>query len=266
MSEPAVIREWELAEIARSRIEAAHTPDARLVSTDENLRRYLNPPADTPFPLECAFHAIGDVRGRVVLDYGCGTGENALPLTARGARVIGLDVSDALLALARRRLALHGLAERALFLAASAHDVPLPDASVDAVMGIAILHHLDLPRAAAEVFRVLKPGGIAVFTEPVRNSRLLARLRAAIPYHDEEVSDYERPLTDEELRQFAARFTDYRTRAFSLPFINLANVLGIRGVAQRVLYRLDGALLRPSRALDAWAGLRVCSMRKPLSA
>ncbi len=263
MTADSTIRAWEHAEIERSSIEARHTSDARLQMSEGNLRRYLAPPVDTPYPLEYAFHAIGDVAGRLVLDYGCGNGENTLPLVARGARVIAVDVSEDLLRLARRRLALHGMADRsALFLSGSAHDLPLPDASIDAVMGIAILHHLDLDLAAREVHRVLKPGGVAVFQEPVRNSRLLARLRAMVPYRSEEVSDYERPLTDAELARFSSRFSHYTTRAFSLPFINLANVVPLLRRQIRPLYAVDGAVLRRTRALDAYAGIRVIVLRK----
>lgn len=263
MTDVATIRAWEEAEIERSSIEARHTSDTRLRMSDGNLRRYLAPPAATPYPLEYAFHAIGDVNGRLVLDYGCGNGENTLPLVARGARVIAVDVSEDLLRLARRRLALHGLAGRsAIFLAGSAHDLPLPDASVDAVMGIAILHHLDLDLAAREVHRVLKPGGVAVFQEPVRNSRLLKALRAMVPYRSEEVSDYERPLTDPELARFSSRFSARTARAFSLPFINLANVVPPLQRHVMSLYRLDGAILRVTHALDAFAGIRVITLRK----
>jgi ubiquinone/menaquinone biosynthesis C-methylase UbiE len=42
------------------------------------------------------------------------------------------------------------------FIVGSAHDVPLPDESVDVVFGIAILHHLDLKLAARELRRVLR--------------------------------------------------------------------------------------------------------------
>src|SRR6476620_9880447 len=119
MTELATIRAWEEAEIERSSVEARHTSLERLRMTEWNLRRYLNPPADTPFPLEYAFHLIGNVAGRTVLDYGCGNGENSLPLVTRGARVIGVDVSNDLLTLANQRLRLHGLAERATFLAGS---------------------------------------------------------------------------------------------------------------------------------------------------
>jgi ubiquinone/menaquinone biosynthesis C-methylase UbiE len=179
------------------------------------------------------------------------------------ARVISFDVSNDLLQLARQRLMLHGVADRAMFLAGSAHDVPLPDNSVDMVLGIAILHHLDLELAAREVHRVLKPGGVAIFQEPVRNSRVLAAIRGAIPYRSEEVSDYERPLTDAELRRFASRFRDYHARAFSLPFINLAQVVPALQRHVMQLYKVDGAILRRTRFLDSIAGIRVVSMRKP---
>lgn len=262
MAQLADIRAWEEAEIERSSVEAKQTPIERLRMTEWNLGRYLNPPSTTPFPLEYAFHLIGNVRGKTVLDYGCGNGENSLPLVKRGARVVGLDVSEELLSLARQRLALHGVADRATFLAASAHDLPLPDHSVDAVMGIAILHHLDLELAAREVLRVLKPGGLAIFQEPVRNSRLLKALRAMIPYRSEEVSDYERPLTDAELRRFASGFRDYQSRAFSLPFINVAQVVPLLRKHIMGLYKVDGAILRRVRFLDAYAGIRVVCMIK----
>lgn len=262
MTELTEIRSWEEAEIRRSTVEARHTPAERLRSSRWNLERYLAPPPDTPFPLEYAFHLLGPVAGQTVLDYGCGNGENALPLAARGARVIGVDVSEALLGLARQRLALHGLSGRASFVAGSAHELPLPDASADVVMGIAILHHLDLDLAASEVYRVLKPGGLAIVQEPVRNSRALKALRELIPYRSDEVSPYERPLTDGELRRFASRFRDVRTRAFSLPFINLANVVPALRPLVMPLYRLDGAILRRTRLLDAYAGIRVMAMRK----
>jgi SAM-dependent methyltransferase len=263
MTELATIRAWEEAEIERSSVEAQHTPLERLRMSEWNIRRYLDPPATTPYPLEYAFHAIGPVAGTVVLDFGCGNGENTLPLVSRGARVVGVDVSEDLLRLARQRLTLHGLADRARFVAGSAHDLPLPDASVDAVMGIAILHHLDLDLSAREVFRVLKPGGVAVFQEPVRNSRIVARLRQMIPYRSDEVSDYERPLTDVELRRFASAFERVRMRAFSLPFINLAQVVPALNRHILALYRLDGALLRLTRQFDALTGIRVISMVKP---
>jgi len=50
MTQLATIRDWEEAEIERSIAEARHTPVDRLRMTEWNLKRYLDPPADTPYP------------------------------------------------------------------------------------------------------------------------------------------------------------------------------------------------------------------------
>src|SRR4051812_13786163 len=81
------LREWECAEVERSRQEALRR--SAMAATDERrAARYLPPPLDSAYPLEYAFALLGDIRGRTVLDFGCGTGENSLLLARRGARVI----------------------------------------------------------------------------------------------------------------------------------------------------------------------------------
>src|SRR4051812_29418767 len=170
---PADKREWERAEIARSTFEALHTPDSRLVADERQVARYLRPATHTVYPLEYAYALLADVGGRTVVDFGCGSGANSLLLARRGARVIGVDISEALIRLARRRLEVNGLADRAQFIGGSAHDVPIKDAVVDVVLGIAVLHHLNVDAASREVHRILKPGGRAIFQEPVRDSRLV---------------------------------------------------------------------------------------------
>lgn len=262
MSTAADIHQWESAEIERSIVEAELTPKTQLLTTEWNIARYLDPPADTPYPLEYAFHLVGDVRETVVLDYGCGNGENALPLARKGARVIGLDVSTALLNLAETRLQLNGVRGQATFIAASAHDIPLPDNSVDVVLGIAILHHLDLERASREIHRVLKPGGRAIFKEPVRNSRLLRWVRSLIPYKQEDVSPYERPLVDAEVASFSRRFTRRRQRSFSLPFVNVAQIAPALKKHILSIYKWDGFILRRAPFLKPFATITVFELVK----
>jgi cyclopropane fatty-acyl-phospholipid synthase-like methyltransferase len=63
-----------------------------------------------PYPLEYAFYLLGDVAGKHVLELGCGSGENTVPLCQRGAHVLGIDVSSELIALAKQRLRQAGLA------------------------------------------------------------------------------------------------------------------------------------------------------------
>jgi len=150
---------WEHAEVERSASEASDKQFERLHFAPREISRCLNPPADNCFPLEYSYYRLGDVRGKVVLDYGCGSGENTLLLANRGARVFSVDLSESLIRLAQHRLKINSVASDVRFLTGSGHDIPLQDGSVDVVFGIALLHHLDLALASSEVHRVLRTGG-----------------------------------------------------------------------------------------------------------
>ncbi len=253
---------WEKAEIERSDYEALHTGPSGLRADERNLVRYLDPPRDTPFPLEYSYSLLGTLEGRVAVDFGCGSGDNALVLARRGARVVGVDISESLLRLAARRMAVNGMDGRADFIAGSAHDLPIRDGSADVVLGIAILHHLDLAATSAEVHRILRPGGIAVFQEPVRDSAVMRGVRRLIPYRAPDVSPFERPLTTRELRGFAGRFGVVAWRTFSLPFVNAARVLPPFKRYVPSAYALDCALLARFPALKRFCGIHVLALRK----
>jgi SAM-dependent methyltransferase len=101
--------------------------------------------------------------GRLALEVGCGTGLFLDQVAQSGATVRALDLSTHLLARARARLG--GRANVGLH-CGNAEQMPYADRCFDAVYGSSVLHHLDLDRALREVFRVLRPGGRIVFTEP----------------------------------------------------------------------------------------------------
>src|SRR5215472_2664546 len=173
--------------------------------------RYIAPPADTPFALEYAFHLLGDVRGKTVLDLGCGHGENIVPLVVRGARVIGIDISPELVAIARQRLRDTSL--EATVSVGTAYETGLPDESVDVIFCMSLIHHLDIKIARDEMWRVLRRGGVVILKEPVRFSKTYALLRSLMPAH-EDVSEFEHPLTHEELATFIQTFQVDGTRYF----------------------------------------------------
>lgn len=256
------IDRWERAEVARSAVEASLTPDSALRVSARTLARYERPPAETAYPLEYCYHLLGDVRGRRVIDFGCGSGGNSVLLANRGAHVWGVDISEDLLRLAKRRMAATGRAGGAEFIAASAHQLPFPDDSIDIVFGIAILHHLDLGLVSKEVARVLRAGGRGIFQEPVRNSAAIRFLRSLIPYRAPDVSPFERPLTDGELRAFAAPFASIRTRAFTLPHVQVGQILPVVKKQVDRLYRSDAALLRAIPGLEYYAGIRVIEVTR----
>ena len=260
------MRSWERAEVERSAFEASVTPDAALRVSERTRQRYASPPSSTVYPLEYAFHLLGDVNGRTVLDFGCGSGANAILLAGRGAAVVGVDISADLVRLARRRLEIHGRGGAAHFFVGSAHDLPLENGSVDVVFGMAILHHLDLDLVSREVHRVLRPGGRAIFQEPVRNSRLLRALRPLVPLRGADVSPFERPLTEAELRRFASRFRPVRMRAFGLPHVRLAERLHMSPSLRERAYAMDGRLLERWPRLARYAAGRVFELVKEAEA
>ena len=253
---------WERAEVERSAVEARLTPEPSLRIHARQVARYDSPPADTPYPLEYSYHLLGDVRGLRIVDYGCGSGANSVLLANRGARVSGIDISPDLVTLARRRMAINGRADGASFLVCSGYDLPFADGSIDIVFGIAILHHLDLLKASREIARVLRPGGRAIFQEPVRNSWIVRAIRPLIPYRQPDLSPFERPLTDRELEEFARPFTSVQQRAFLLPHVAIGQKVPIVKKYVKSLYRSDAAILRGVPALAHYAGIRVLELTR----
>src|SRR5207248_6279307 len=139
-----------------------------------------------------------DVRGQRVLDYGCGHGMAAVVLARRGARVTAFDLSPGYLEEAAARARANGVV--VLPVQADGERLPFADGAFDRVWGNAVLHHLDLRTAAREVFRVLRPGGFAVFCEPWGDNPLLNLARRHLPYPGKERTPDERPLCSRDAR------------------------------------------------------------------
>jgi SAM-dependent methyltransferase len=121
--------------------------------------------------------AAGVRSGCRVLDVATGPGYVAARATARGARVVGIDLAEGMLELAWQRV---GGVE---FLRADAEELPFEDASFDAVVGGFVINHLPDPqRALADATRVLVPGGqvaFSVWDRPER-MRVIGVLKEAI--------------------------------------------------------------------------------------
>jgi len=116
-------------------------------------------------------------RNADVLDYGCWQGQLAGRIAGLGARsVTGIDISGESIAAARRD---HG--EAIDFQVMDGAQMTLPDAAFDLVVGRAILHHLDFEKAIREIHRVLRPGGRALFVEPLLGNPAARLFRTLTP-------------------------------------------------------------------------------------
>ena len=105
---------------------------------------------------------LGDVRGRDVLELGCGAAHWSLALARRGARVVGIDASRRQLAHAYRAVTASGVPVDLVL--GIAEDLPFADASFDIVFSdYGAMSWSDPDETLPEVARVLRPGGVLAF-------------------------------------------------------------------------------------------------------
>lgn len=129
----------------------------------------------------------GSMQGGLAIEVGCGRGIGAEIILDRfGADAVhGFDLDPRMVAQARARLAPRG--DRAGFWVGDATDIPVADATYDAVFDFGIIHHVpDWRRALAEVRRILKPGGRFYAEEVLRRFILNPVVRRLLehPEHD----------------------------------------------------------------------------------
>lgn len=127
--------------------------------------------------------AVGFLRGlrpqpTGIVDVATGTGDLALAL-ARAlpeARITGVDLSEGMLAVGRRKAEAAGLAGRIAFVQGDGLDLPVAEGSADAVtIAYGIRNFADIPGGYRQMFRALRPGGALVVLELSTPTALLPK-------------------------------------------------------------------------------------------
>jgi ubiquinone/menaquinone biosynthesis C-methylase UbiE len=196
--------------------------------------------------------------GERLADLGCGSGVFTNLLQRRGCSAVGLDISPKLIAMARR--CFPGVE----FLEGDVEALPFPAASLDGVVLSGIVHHLPDPRrCAAEVFRVLRPGGRFVAFDPNRMNPFMYfyRDRSSPFYSSIGVTENERPVLAREVADV------FRTAGFTvntdyLSQLQYRYVASARARWLLTIYNaIDSALfqpgfMRPFRAFVLTSGVK----------
>ena len=121
--------------------------------------------------------------GTRALEIGCGTGIFTAQFASTGADVVAVDISEELLqgALARN------LPAPVKFICVPFENLPI-DEPFDAIIGSSVLHHLEVEAALLKIYSLLKPGGVACFSEPnMLNPQIMVQKN--IPWIKERMGD-----------------------------------------------------------------------------
>lgn len=129
-----------------------------------------------------AYSLLGNLNGKIVLEYGCGVGRNLKYFCSKGASYVGIDISNLRISRAVEVIQSSNLRLQASVMKMNAEKLEFPDDSFDIVYGEAIIHHLDIDMAMNEIKRVLKPNGFALFIEPRGDNPIINRFRKKTPH------------------------------------------------------------------------------------
>jgi ubiquinone/menaquinone biosynthesis C-methylase UbiE len=162
---------------------------------------------------------ISNIADKDVLEYGCGEGWITVDLACSSKSLDTFDISTTAIQHTQGELLKRGLEKCCRVRKMSAEILEYPDNSFDVVFGFAILHHLDLNKAIAELYRVMKPGARAVFAEPLGTNPLLNLYRKATPQYR---TIDEAPLNLKKFNELLNRFSSFEhTEYFLLSLLPL---------------------------------------------
>jgi ubiquinone/menaquinone biosynthesis C-methylase UbiE len=199
------------------------------------------------------------VEGKDILDYACGLGQWAIKFAQLGARARGFDLSPVGIELARARVEQSPVPLAVEFDVASAGRLPYDDDSFDLVAGIGALHHvIKYPGTADELWRVMRPGATAVFTENLGHNPVI-QLARRWTMRGNDAGDV--ILTVPLVEQWASRFSSVDVWGCCL--LTMAKrVIPTHRSVLTILHRADEKLFSVAPGLRRYGGESVITLVK----
>jgi SAM-dependent methyltransferase len=197
---------------------------------------------------------LGDVKGKRILELGCGIGGLTTTLAGNGAYVSAIDISPEAVKMTREKC--EGFIGQVDVQRMDANNLHYTAESFDLVVGELILHHLDCIKAAREIGRVLKPHGKAVFVEPLACNPLLNIWRRLTPSIR---TVNEKPLSYLDILEAGKYFSSVKYQEFALlPLLSSLVYLitfshRAKAKSAEFLTRLDIPLLRLCKPLRRYS-------------
>lgn len=226
-------------------------------------------PANFLVPSETyARELLGDFdTGLKILEIGSGDSIDSLTLAASNNHVWAIDIATRRLSLAHETVRESGKLNQVLPTCMDAHQLGFPDNYFDLVVGNSVLLFLDKESFASECYRVLKPGGRALFSHESMNVHPLLVVRRLLPGVRNRESLAHR-ITLRDIAKMAKQLDGVEHRQFyllSVLFAPIAPRFGhLRGLSKAIglAHRIDSLLLRLIPALRGICWVSVAAFRK----
>jgi ubiquinone/menaquinone biosynthesis C-methylase UbiE len=184
--------------------EWANSIDIKKLMVDENFEACTSP--ENKWILK----KLGNIKGKKILELGCGGGEASVYFAKKGAFVVATDLSGGMLEVVKKLAKRHKVSKNVRTVKCRSDKLPFPKESFDIIYTANTLHHVDHDPTLKESYRVLKKGGIFASYDPlIHNPIINIYRRMAMKVR----TDDETPLKMSDLKKFREMFSkvEYKT-------------------------------------------------------
>lgn len=187
---------------------------------DEFIRQVTHPISRPLIDREYACSLLGNLEGKKLLDYGAGDGWNTVCFAKAKAKVWAIDISQKGIELTKKKCAANGVSESVVADVQDCYKTKFQNNMFDIIYGGGILHHLDIETAGQELSRILHPDGVAIFYEPIRETKVMDIIKAIvlrfIRRNPSEETEDETPLTRKRISLLKPYFGIINCRLFNV--------------------------------------------------
>ncbi|MFQ5452969.1 MAG: class I SAM-dependent methyltransferase [Candidatus Zixiibacteriota bacterium] len=233
---------------------------------NEIIRQISHPSSPPLHYMEYASTIIGDVKGKRMMDYGAGDGWTTIGFAKAGAEVMAIDISEKGVALITKKAESNGVGDLIKAEVQNCYKTKFSTDEFKIIFGNGILHHLDLEASGREISRILKADGVAVFPEPIRETRIMDFVKTVVMFvlnkKPLEETEEEEPLTKERILVLKNYFKTVRLKYFNV-FSSASLVFKSQKLASALLW-LDDLFIRNVPGFEKLGRAVVIELRGPL--
>lgn len=225
-----------------------------------------NPKPNSLIEREYAMSLLGSLEGKKLLDYGAGDGWNTICFAKAKAKVWSIDVSEKGIELTKKKAKANNVSGLVTAEVQDCYKTKFPNNMFDVIYGGGILHHLDIEAVGEELSRILHPDGVAVFCEPIRETKIMDVIKNTALYllnrKPSEITEEETPLTQKRISLLKPYFQVINYKYFEV--LSSANLLIGSETLKSFLLWADHILMKLIPGFKKLGRGIVIELRKPV--